>query len=95
MRRAERNQPLPDIPVSVISKGLPFQVPDVLSGGLTRAVLDRAWRTAQDEFAKLTPDAVHVIAERSSHDIMLTQPQLIIDQTRRVVLAVCHELGHD
>ena len=87
MRRAQRKHPLRDIPLSVISKGLPFGLPDGLPGGLTPAVLERAWRHAQDELAKLTPDARHVIAKRSSHDVRLTQPKLIVHQVRRVVRA--------
>jgi pimeloyl-ACP methyl ester carboxylesterase len=94
MRRAERRHPLAGIPLSVISKGLPFQLPYKLPGGLTRALLDRAWRIAQHKLAKLTPDAVHVIARRSSHNIMFTQPKLITGQTRRAVQAVrCGGLG--
>jgi pimeloyl-ACP methyl ester carboxylesterase len=85
MRRAERKRPLSGIPLSVISKGLPFGLPDGLPGGLTPALLERAWHRAGDKLAKLTPDAVHVIAKRSSHYVMLTQPKLIIDQARRVV----------
>jgi hypothetical protein len=88
MRRAKRSDPLPDIPLSVISKGLPFGLPDGLPGGLTPAVLERAWRRAQDRLAKLTPDAVHVVARRSSHYVMLTQPRLIIYHARRVVRAL-------
>lgn len=49
---------------------------------------ERAWRHAQTKLAALTPDAVHVIARRSPHDVMYTQPGLVIDQTRRVVRAV-------
>lgn len=85
MRRAGRKHPFPDIPLSVISKGLPFGLPEALPGGLTPAVLERAWHNAQDKLAKLTPDAVHVIAKRSSHYVMLSQPKLIIYQARRVV----------
>ena len=88
MRRAGRKHPLPDIPLSVISKGLPFGLPEGLPGGLTPAILERAWNNAQGKLAKLTPDAVHVIARRSSHYVMLTQPKLIIDQARRVVRVV-------
>jgi pimeloyl-ACP methyl ester carboxylesterase len=88
MRRAQRKHPLRHIPLSVISKGLPFVLPEDLPGGLTPALLERAWHLAQDKLAKLTPDAVHVIAKHSSHYVMLTQPKLIIDQTRRVVRAV-------
>jgi pimeloyl-ACP methyl ester carboxylesterase len=88
MRRARRNHPLRDIPLSVISKGLPFGIPEGLPGGLTPAVVERAWRRAQAKLAGLAPDAVHVIATRSSHYVMLAQPKLIIDQARRVVRAV-------
>lgn len=88
MRRAERRRPLGHIPLSVISKGLPFQVPDVLPAGLSRAAIERAWQIAQDKLAKLAPNAVHVIAKHSSHNVMITQPRLIIDQTCRVVHAV-------
>jgi hypothetical protein len=88
VRRAQRKHPLRDIPLSVISKGLPFGLPEKLPGGLTPAVLERAWDIAQDKLAKLTPDAVHVIARRSSHYVMLSQPKLIINKTRRVVRAV-------
>ena len=80
--------PLRDMPLGVISKGLPFGLPEGLPGRLTPAVLERAWDFAQDKLAKLTPDAVHVIAKRSSHYVMLRQPKLIVDQTRRVVRAV-------
>jgi hypothetical protein len=88
MRRAERKHALRHMPLSVISKGLPFGLPEDLPGGLTPAVLERAWRHAQDKLAKLTPDPVHVIAKRSSQYVLLTQPRLIIDQARRVVRAV-------
>jgi pimeloyl-ACP methyl ester carboxylesterase len=88
MRRAVRRHPLADIPIRVISHGLPFDLPETLPGGLTPAILEEAWNRAQDELAQLTPDAVHVIARRSSHYVMLTQPKLVIDQTRRVVRLV-------
>jgi len=87
MRRAQRRHGLRGIPVSVISKGLPFGLPDELPGGLAPALLEGAWTRMGDKLAKLTPEAVHVIAKRSSHYVMLTQPKLIIDQVRRVVRA--------
>jgi pimeloyl-ACP methyl ester carboxylesterase len=85
MRRAQRRHPLHGIPMTVISKGLPFGLPDELPGGLTPALLEGAWTRMGNKLAKLTPDAAHVIATRSSHYVMLTQPKLIIDQVRRVV----------
>lgn len=85
MRRAQRRHPLRGIPVTVISKGLPFGLPDELPGGLTPALLEGAWTRMGNKLAMLTPDAVHVIARRSSHYVMLTQPKVIIDEVRRVV----------
>jgi pimeloyl-ACP methyl ester carboxylesterase len=94
MRRVQRRHPLRDIPLSVISHGLPFGLPAELPGGLTPELLERAWTRAQDKLASLTPDAVHVIAKRSSHYVMLSQPKLIIDQIRRVVRAVRRASRH-
>jgi len=88
MRRAERRHPLPDIPLSVISRKLSLPLPAGLPAGLTTAVVERAWRRAQDRLARLTPSAVQVIAERSSHYVMFSQPRLIIDQIERMVRAV-------
>jgi pimeloyl-ACP methyl ester carboxylesterase len=85
MRRAERRHPLRDISLSVISRTLPLALPAGLPAGLTTAVVERAWRKAQARLARLTPHAVHVIAKRSSHYVMFTQPKLIVDQVRRVV----------
>jgi hypothetical protein len=36
----------------------------------------------------LTPDAVQVIARHSSHYVMFSQPELIIEPVRRLVDAV-------
>lgn len=88
MRRAKERRPLPDIPLGVISRKLPLPLPEGLPAGLTTAVVERAWRKSQARLARLAPDAVHVIAEHSSHYVMFSQPRLIIDQVRRVVRAV-------
>lgn len=87
MRRAARKQPFPDVPVSVLSHGIPFTLPEGLPAGFTSPLVERAWTDAQDKLAKLTPDPRHVVAKRSSHYIMFTQPKLVIDQVRRVVRA--------
>ncbi len=89
MRRAERRHPLAaHIPLSVISRALPLPLPAGLPAGLTTPVVERAWRRAQDRLARLTPNAVQVIAERSSHYVMFSQPRLIVRQIERVVRAV-------
>jgi len=63
-------------------------MPDDLPGGLTGAMLEDAWQSAQDELAVLLPDARQVIATESEHYIQLQQPQLVIDAVRAVVDAV-------
>jgi pimeloyl-ACP methyl ester carboxylesterase len=88
MRHAARRHPLPDIPLSAISRALPLPLPAGLPAGLTTPVVERAWRQAQDKLARLTPDAVQVIAKRSSHYVMFSQPGLIIGAVDRVVGAV-------
>ncbi len=91
MRRAARKQPFPDVPLRVISHGLPFTLPEGLPAGLTSPILERAWTDAQEKLAKLTPDAVHVVAKRSSHYVQFAQPRLVVGQVRRVVRAVRRE----
>lgn len=93
LRRADRRHPFPDVPLSVLSHGIPFSLPESLPGGLSSAIIEKAWSYAQDQLAKLTPGAVHLVAKRSSHYIMLSQPRLVIDQVKRVVRAVRHERG--
>lgn len=93
LRAEERKVPFPNVPLSVISHGRPFGIPDGLPGGLTPAALERAWTYSQDKLAKLTPGAAHLVAERSFHYIQFSQPRLVIDQAKRVVRAVRHQRG--
>jgi pimeloyl-ACP methyl ester carboxylesterase len=93
MRAAAARHPLGDIPLSVISRGRPNPLPPGLPAGLTTTLVERAWRASQDKLAELTPDARHRIARRSGHYIMFTQPELIIEETRRVVTAARRESG--
>lgn len=91
MRAAAARHPLGDIPLSVISRGRPNPLPAGLPAGLSTPLVERAWRTSQGKLAELTPDARHRIARRSGHYIMFTQPELIIEETKRVVTAVRRE----
>src|SRR4029077_5215007 len=54
--------------------------------------LNTAWHTAQDALAKLTPNAKHKIAIKSSHYIQVQEPQLVIDAIKQVVEAVRNPL---
>jgi pimeloyl-ACP methyl ester carboxylesterase len=42
----------------------------------------------QEDLARLVPDARHVIADRSGHNIHQDQPELVIEAVRQVVEAV-------
>ena len=93
VRRADHRHPLPDIPLSVISRAIPLPLPEGLPAGLTTAVVERAWRQSQDKLAQLTPHAVHLIAKRSSHYVMFSQPELIIQQVDRIISVLRRDRG--
>ncbi len=88
MRDAAAESPLRPLPLVVLSRGQAMTMPDDLPGGLTGAMLEEAWQTAQDGLAALLPDAWQVIATESEHYIQLQQPELVIDAVRAVVDAV-------
>jgi len=81
MRRAT---PLSPLPLIVISKGRPFELPSDLPAGLPAAV-EKAWLAGQGELASLLPDTPHIIAAKSSHYVQIEQPQLVIDAIKQVV----------
>jgi pimeloyl-ACP methyl ester carboxylesterase len=80
--------PLRSIPLVVMSRGQVMAMPADLPGGLSGALLEAAWQSAQEGLAGLLPDARHVIATESEHYIQLQQPELVIDAVRDVVDAV-------
>ncbi len=88
MRQAAAAHPLLPIPLRVISRGVPFELPEGLPAGLTTAVVERAWTAAQKQLAQLVPTAHQTIAKRSSHYIMFSQPRLIIREIHRMVRLV-------
>jgi len=87
MTQAVDDQPLREIPLFVISAGLPFDISEADLGFSPDAWQD-AWSTAQAQLAMLLPDARHVIAEESGHIVHLQQPELVIEAIRQVVEAV-------
>jgi pimeloyl-ACP methyl ester carboxylesterase len=84
MKAAAKAAPLPAMPLIVISKGKPFELPPNLPAGLPAAV-ERAWTASQDELVNLLPGTPHVIADNSSHYVEIEQPQLVIDAIKQVV----------
>jgi pimeloyl-ACP methyl ester carboxylesterase len=87
MRRAAKRAPLASIPLIVISKSRPFELPPDLPAWLP-VTLERAWSAGQQQLSQLRPDTPHLIATNSSHYVQIEQPQLVIDSIREVVDAV-------
>lgn len=89
MEKAATAKPLRPIPVFVLTQGQPFDLspwqplPTDFPGAL-----NKAWLAAQDALAKLTPNARHKIATKSSHYIQIQEPQLVIDAIKQIVEAV-------
>ena len=87
--------PLPPLPLVVLSADRPWgpQIPSLIASGVLPPdtppdfgyVIDAAQKPAQEDLAKLVPNAEHVTNTNSGHDIHIEQPQLVIDAIRRVV----------
>jgi pimeloyl-ACP methyl ester carboxylesterase len=89
MEKAATAKSLRSIPVFVLTQGQPFDLSpwQPLPADIPGA-LDKAWHAAQDALAKLTPNARHKIATKSSHYIQIQEPQLVVDAIKQVVEAV-------
>ena len=89
LERAVAAQPLPELPLAVLSRGSEDEEPPGLPPGVFDAQLD-AGRAGQEQLAALVPDARHVIATDSGHYIHVEQPALVIEAIRQVVEGVRH-----
>ncbi len=86
MTEAAIRHPLPGLPLVVVARGQPAGLPeDVL--GFPPDVLERAWRSAQEELAMLGSGARFVVARDSAHYVQLQQPRLTIAAVEAVVAA--------
>ena len=91
MRRAAAARPLRPLPLIVLSRGLPMELPPDMSAKLPAnfsAEQERIWRDCQDKLVALVPRAQHVVATKSGHYIQTTEPDLVIAAVRQVVEAV-------
>ena len=87
--------PLHPLPLVVLSADRPWgpQIPSLIASGALPPdtppdfgyVIDAAQKPAQEELAKLVPNAEHITETNSGHDIHNEQPQLVIDAIRQVV----------
>jgi pimeloyl-ACP methyl ester carboxylesterase len=87
MRQAQTRSPLRRIPLVVLSHRKPFALPDGFPPEFP-PILERAWRTVQDQLAHLVPGSRHIVATHSGHYIQLDQPGLVRAAIKRVVRAV-------
>ena len=86
---------LRSIPLVILSADRPWgpQVPSMIEAGILPKdvpadfgyVTDAAQKKAQEQLAKLVPNAKHIVKTNSGHEIHKQQPQLVIDTIREVV----------
>ena len=88
MREAAAAAPLRSLPLVVLTRVRPLDLPPDLPADFSAEALERAWAAGQAELAALAPDARRVVATESGHGIQLDQPDLVIDAIRQVVDAV-------
>jgi pimeloyl-ACP methyl ester carboxylesterase len=74
-----------DMPLAVVTAGredhFPRRPPHLARG------LRRLWNTMQDELTLLSSNSVHVVAQRSDHDIASGQPSVVVTAVDAVVRA--------
>lgn len=87
VRRAQADAPLRPMPLVVLSHSIPFAAP---FPGWPGDEMERTMLALQDELARLVPNARHVMASQSGHDIHQDQPELVIAAVQQVVDAVRH-----
>ena len=66
MRQAAAQSPLRPMPLTVITHGQPFGIPESALG-FSPDALEQAWTSAQHELAMLTPDSQFEVATESAH----------------------------
>ncbi len=87
MRAALKQEPQQRMPVVVLVRGLPVELPASAPAAFG-PVLEQAWRRSEDELAASIPRAKRVIAARSGHYIQFDEPQVIVQAIRDVFQAV-------
>ena len=85
VRQARVEAPLRPMPLVVLSHGLPFAAP---FAGWPSEAMEGIMLALQDDLAQLVPNARHVIASQSGHDVHQDQPELVIAAIHAVVEAV-------
>ena len=77
--------PLPDVPLMVISRGQQAW-PDTPKGNR----LERLWTRLQDDLAERQAHVPHLYAQNSGHYVQLDQPGVVVDAVRSVIASLRH-----
>jgi pimeloyl-ACP methyl ester carboxylesterase len=72
------------LPLVVLSRGQPDPLP--LLNSEENAHYEREWRAMQESLVTLSTRSRQVVASRSGHAIPLTEPQLVIDAIRSLIM---------
>ena len=78
--------PLHQMPVIILSRGEVAELPSYAM--ISSRDLEQAWRISQDKLAASIPHSRHIIAKKSQHNIMFSEPKLVINAIHRVVNSV-------
>lgn len=81
--RALRARGLGDIPLFVLSHGVPQAVPGVADE--VNAAYEASWQQMQAEITAQSSAGTHLVAERSGHMIQHDQPELVVETIRQAV----------
>jgi pimeloyl-ACP methyl ester carboxylesterase len=87
MREAAAGTPLRPMPLAVLAHSRPFDLPQEAQG-FTSDALEAVLRAANEDLARLVPQARFFVASDSGHDIHQDQPELVIEAVRQVVAGV-------
>ncbi len=85
VRRARQETPLKQMPMVVLTHGIPFAAPFPT---WNVAEMERVMSNNQERVVQLVPGAKLIVAEESGHNIHQDQPELVIEAIRMVVDAV-------
>jgi pimeloyl-ACP methyl ester carboxylesterase len=91
VERAVAAQPLPELPLVVLTRGREDELPPEMVASAPPGFFEAAvsaHRASLAQLAALVPDARQVIASESEHYIQLQQPELVIEAIRQVVEGV-------
>jgi hypothetical protein len=75
-RDVQAAPPMPAVPLIVIEHGIPGGVP---------TQVEPQWHAWQQDLASRSPRSKLIVAERSTHDIQSTQPELVVAAVQEIV----------